>query len=413
MNIQNWIKNNTQTLKGKTIAVTGSTGGLGRCFCAHVAGLGANLVLLDRNKEKSEEHAKALIERFGVGVKTINVDMVDIDSVKAMCEKLKAQMVDIVVLNAGAYSLPRIKASTGFDQVFQINFVSPYYIVKELLTYLKKRNGRVVVVGSISHKFAKLNEKDVDFALEKAPRKVYGNAKRFLMFSLYKLFKNENDVFLSIAHPGITPTNITSHYPKFVSGLIKYPMKLVFTSPKKASLNVVKGVFVDCPYLTWIGPRIFNIWGRPKLKKLDTCKEKEQNKIFQIAERIYEDIKNRRGEIVKTHELGLREEYFNLVKKGIKIYEGRLNDEKRKQIEKGDLIVVKKDPERKESFMVKVVDKFEFDSFRTMAETLDSTQLGFAGRSVDEIVETYRKFYSKENESKLGVVAIKVEVEKD
>ena len=39
------------------------------------------------------------------------------------------------------------------------------------------------------------------------------------------------------------------------------------------------------------------------------------------------------------HEMKLREVYFNLIKEGKKIYEIRLNDEKRQQIDVGDYIV--------------------------------------------------------------------------
>lgn len=113
---------------------------------------------------------------------------------------------------------------------------------------------------------------------------------------------------------------------------------------------------------------------------------------------------------MKTHELGLQPIYYQLIKNGTKIYEGRLNDEKRKLINIGDEIIVKKDPERTESFVVTVVDKLFFCSFREMAEALKNDQLGLEGMTPEQIANVYRKFYSKENEEKYGVVALKVEV---
>jgi FlaA1/EpsC-like NDP-sugar epimerase len=35
MNITKWIKNNTESLEGKMVAISGSTGGLGRELCFH------------------------------------------------------------------------------------------------------------------------------------------------------------------------------------------------------------------------------------------------------------------------------------------------------------------------------------------------------------------------------------------
>ena len=43
-----WIEKNTKDLSGKTVAVTGSTGGLGIELCDLLARLGARLVFLDR-----------------------------------------------------------------------------------------------------------------------------------------------------------------------------------------------------------------------------------------------------------------------------------------------------------------------------------------------------------------------------
>lgn len=409
MKTTKWLKEYAHSLKGKWIALTGSTGGLGRQICRHIAGLGGNLLLLDRNQKRSTEHAEKLRNDFGIDVLSMQVDMQDMSSVKAICEKLKLKQIDYLILNAGAYSLPREKSSEGWDNVFQINFVSPYYIVKELLPSLEKKDmAKVIVVGSIAHKYSCIDETDIDFSSVKAPRKVYGNAKRFLMFSLIELLTGNENISLSIAHPGITPTNITSHYPKLIRSLVKYPMKIVFTSPEKASLNIIKGIFADLPADKWVGPKICNIWGKPQIKKLNSCDKIESRKIFEIAEKIYSDIKGK--EKMKEHELGLRPEFYDLMQKGIKIYEGRLNDDKRKLIEVGDIIIIKKDPEREESFRVMVVDKLYYENFRSMAENLPSSQLGFEGKTASEIEEVYRQFYSCQQETQNGVVAIKVEL---
>ena len=45
MNYKKWFQENTFSLKGKKIALTGSTGGLGNETAKHLAFLGADLVL--------------------------------------------------------------------------------------------------------------------------------------------------------------------------------------------------------------------------------------------------------------------------------------------------------------------------------------------------------------------------------
>jgi hypothetical protein len=120
---------------------------------------------------------------------------------------------------------------------------------------------------------------------------VYGNAKRYLQFALHELFRDEREVSLAIVHPGITFTNITAHYPPLIFAIIKHPMKVIFMRPKKAALSVLRGVFEPTPYHTWIGPRLFGVWGYPHLSALKTCSSAESRQIYASAERIYNEMK--------------------------------------------------------------------------------------------------------------------------
>ena len=284
MNINKWLKNNTVTLKGKSVAVTGSTGGLGNELCRYLARLGANLILVDRNREKSEKFAAELKERFCARVTLITADLEDTYSVTVATEKLKKEKPDVFIHNAGAYSIPRRKTKAGLDNVFQINFASPYYMIKELIPTLREGEGRVVVVGSIAHNYSVSDPNDIDFSTRQQSSKVYGNSKRYLMCALYELFKGVEGVSLAVTHPGITLTGITAHYPAPLYRLIKLPMKMIFMKPSAAALSILKGVFEECGYFEWIGPWLFNIWGRPKKKRLKTVSPKESAKIYAIAE---------------------------------------------------------------------------------------------------------------------------------
>lgn len=291
MNIKTWIEKNTESISGKTVAVTGTTGGLGREICIYLASLGAKLVLVDRNAKRSESFRDELISKYGAcEVSCVGADLEDIESVRLAKERLIEIRPDVFIHNAGAYSIPRHKCSTGYDNVFQINFVSPYYLIRELLPSLRKSGGRVVVVGSIAHNYSKIDVNDVDFSKRKRASLVYGNAKRYLMFSLFELFKSEDKVSLGVTHPGITFTNITSHYPKLIFAIIKHPMKIIFMKPSRAALSILRGVFEPCEYHTWIGPRHFGIWGLPKRKKLLTCSKSESEQIGKNADEIYRKI---------------------------------------------------------------------------------------------------------------------------
>ena len=286
MNYYKWLNKNTTTLEGKTVAISGATGGIGIWVCDYLAYLGADIICFDRNADKSNKLISDLKLKYpSLNAMHITVDLESFIQVKTVAEQLKEIDIDYLVLNAGAYKIPRHKCDTGFDNVFQINFLSPYYLARELMPQIKQKYGRVVAVSSIAHNYSKINVNDIDFSNVAASSKVYGNAKRFLTFGLYGLFNNEKT--LSIVHPGITFTNITNHYPKLIFTLIKHPMKIIFMKPKKAALNIIYGIFNGCESNEWIGPRVFNIWGLPNKKKLNTATYCESLHICDIAEEIY------------------------------------------------------------------------------------------------------------------------------
>jgi len=277
MSIKSWINKNTRSLEGKKIAVSGATGGLGRELCLHIASLGGDLVLVVRNIKKSEELASLIGEKYpNVSVSTVSADMEDTVSVERAADELVALDIDMLFLNAGAYSIPRHRTEAGYDNVFTINFLSPYLLAKKLLPHLRKKGGRIIAVGSIAHRYSKSDANDVDFSTRRASNLVYGNSKRYLMASLPALAEKDGEV--TIVHPGITFTNITAHYPKLIFAVIKYPMKVIFMSPSRAALSILAGAFVDCKENEWIGPRFFDVWGLPKKKKFK-IPEDETNEI--------------------------------------------------------------------------------------------------------------------------------------
>ena len=64
MTVKGFLKKNAHSLEQKTVAISGATGGIGKRLCAHLAALGARLILLDRNTERSNALAASLKERY-------------------------------------------------------------------------------------------------------------------------------------------------------------------------------------------------------------------------------------------------------------------------------------------------------------------------------------------------------------
>ena len=292
MNINKWLNINKLNLNNKRVVVTGATGGLGKEICLFMAEYGAKISILCRNKEKANNLIFEIKSKFlNADIEFIELDYNNIENVKKCIKTLKKYNgIDILINNAGIYNVPIKTLDSGYNNIFQVNFLYTYYFTKELLPELeKKENSVCITVSSIAHNFSKMDEKDIDFATRKKQSKIYGNSKRFLMFSLYELFKHSKSN-LSIVHPGITLTNMTGHYPKWINWFVKFAIKILFPTPKQASLNILYGINNYTKSNEWIGPSIFNIWGKPKLKPVKTCSKEESAKICKIAENLCKNI---------------------------------------------------------------------------------------------------------------------------
>lgn len=282
-----WFAKNTHSLQGKRVAVAGATGGIGVHLCRYLARLEAQLVLLGRSRQKNERLMDDLRREFpSLSVEYIPLDLEDASSVDAAAQSLAVQPLHVLIHNAGIYAVPRHKTPSGIDNVFQVNCVGPYRLTRLLEPSLPAVGGRVVVVGSIAHNYSRIDPDDVDFSAHPQASLAYGNAKRHLMLAMYRRFEGVKDIALSVVHPGITFTNITAHYPKWLFAIIKHPMRVIFMPARRAALSVLKGVFESTAYGEWIGPRLFDVWGLPRKRKLHTFTAAEADIAYQAVERL-------------------------------------------------------------------------------------------------------------------------------
>jgi NAD(P)-dependent dehydrogenase (short-subunit alcohol dehydrogenase family) len=95
-------------LAGKTVIVTGGSGGIGRGLVYGYADEGCNVVIAGRDAAKSQEVADACADRAG-SVVVIQTDVTDNEQVQALITGTKQRFgpVDVLVNNSGGVFYPR------------------------------------------------------------------------------------------------------------------------------------------------------------------------------------------------------------------------------------------------------------------------------------------------------------------
>lgn len=111
----------------------------------------------------------------------------------------------------------------------------------------------------------------------------------------------------------------------------------------------------------------------------------------------------------KKYIMHLKKSPFDSIKSGQKTIEMRLNDEKRRVLKKGDIILFFNDENYAEMIKTKIVALHPYKNFEELYFHFDKTKLGYK-ENENPLPSDMSKYYSKENIEKYGVLGIEIKV---
>jgi retinol dehydrogenase-13 len=205
-----------EDFKGHLVAITGATSGIGYVTAREYASHGANLLVINRNKEKTLNLCDEIKRDFGVECKYKLADFAHISEVKKVGKELANSdlNIDVFIHNAGVYLPERTLSDDGLEMVFQVDHLSYFilnFILKDKLKAQQKC--RIILVNSEGHRFAIFGLKLDDLTWQKrsySGLKSYGSAKTAQLLTMIKFndyFRNSG-VTINAMHPGNVKTNM-------------------------------------------------------------------------------------------------------------------------------------------------------------------------------------------------------------
>lgn len=139
-------------LSGRVIVITGATSGLGRSAARTLAQLGATVVLVGRDPDRTESTRTELAAETGNDhIETAIADMGDLEAVAALAVELGArhERIDVLVHNAGALTADRRESPQGIEMTVASQVMGPFLLTARLLPRLREgRPGRVLTMSS-------------------------------------------------------------------------------------------------------------------------------------------------------------------------------------------------------------------------------------------------------------------------
>ncbi|MHA7271917.1 SDR family NAD(P)-dependent oxidoreductase [Arthrobacter sp. CAL618] len=217
--MDNWSPAHLSDLSGRTVVVTGGNAGLGYFACEQLAAAGATVVMASRNEQKATAAIAAIRRRVpDADVHYQELDLARLDSVRQAVEVLSSRgPLDALLANAGVVGAAgRQHTADGFELQFGTNHLGHFALTAGLLPALTAARGRVVHLGSISHRWVRLNTADLMPAKYNNPRS-YATSKLAVMTFGFELAARlhllGSPVQSIVAHPGLALDMLTPHRP--------------------------------------------------------------------------------------------------------------------------------------------------------------------------------------------------------
>ena len=134
-------------LKGKTVLLTGASGGIGQVIAQRLSDEGAKLIITARNVQKMA----SLKDKPGMQTIAVAADITTQEGRCAVVEATQEHGVDIVVHNAGTmdFGLLSEQAAEDLERMAQLNLMTPILLTRQLLPLLQNnRESALVFIGS-------------------------------------------------------------------------------------------------------------------------------------------------------------------------------------------------------------------------------------------------------------------------
>jgi NAD(P)-dependent dehydrogenase (short-subunit alcohol dehydrogenase family) len=246
----------TGPMAGKTVLVTGGTGGIGKATAIGLAALGARVAITGRDVARTRAAAADIAAAAGnPAVDPFAADMSSQAEVRRLAREILAAYprLHVLVNNVGGFWATRRVTADGLEHTFAVNHLAGFLLTNLLLDRLAvSAPARVVTVSSGAHGTGKIDFGDLQGEHDYSAQRAYAQSKLANIMFTYELARrlHGTGVTATTLHPGVVRTGFAAEDPspvfKFALPLIrpflKTPRKGAATSIHLASSPAVEGV---------------------------------------------------------------------------------------------------------------------------------------------------------------------------
>jgi NAD(P)-dependent dehydrogenase (short-subunit alcohol dehydrogenase family) len=231
-------------MKNKTVVITGATSGIGEVAAQRLAGMGARMVLIARDRARGEAALNRLRQASpGIAHSIHYADLSRIAEMKRVAAEIAAAepRIDVLINNAGALFGTRQTTADGLEQTFATNHMAYFVLTLGLRErLLAAAPARVVSTASDAHTGYTLDFADLQATKGYSPMRAYGRSKLCNILFTRELARrwSGTGITANCLHPGFVATRFGDASGSLISSVLRIG-KVFALSPEKGAETIV------------------------------------------------------------------------------------------------------------------------------------------------------------------------------
>ncbi len=235
----------TPSMTGKTVLITGGTGGIGRAAAIGLAAMGARVGITGRDRARAEVAAAAIVRESGNPA--VDIFVADMSS-QAEVRRLAGEVLsayprlDVLLNNVGGFWAHRHVTADGLERTFALNHLAPFLLTSLLLDRLMaSAQARVVTVSSGAQSSGKIDFDDLMGERKYSGSRAYDQSKLANVMFTYELARRleGTGVTATALHPGLTNTAFSGEDPARAFAPVVALLRPFMRSPERGADTAV------------------------------------------------------------------------------------------------------------------------------------------------------------------------------
>lgn len=247
-------------MAGRTVVVTGATGGIGKATAAGLSAMGARVAIIGRDLARGQRAAGEISAATGAPVEVFVADLSSQAQVRRVAAELRQALprLHVLVNNVGGYWDTRHLTVDGLERTFAVNHLAPFLLTNLLVDLLTvSAPARVVTVSSGAQAMGRIDLADLQGERSYSGQRAYSQSKLANVLFTYELARRlrGRGVTANALHPGVVRSAFGAEDPGRAQRLLVPFVRPLMKSPERGAAT---SIHLACaPALEQVSGRYF------------------------------------------------------------------------------------------------------------------------------------------------------------